>query len=168
MSGDASEIRVRVDTEAGRTVIQPVGACRAGVCPSLRAYLDWAQPPAIREVYFDLSETEFVDSTFIGLLLSTVRPPSGGDRPMHLVGPSGEICKLLHLMHLESVFHIIDALPPAEGAWQTLSTQCEDTDALADLIIDAHQALIDADARNEPAFRRVVDGFRAKREGGDA
>ena len=50
------------------------------------------------------------------------------------------------------------------GEWHELKPADLESDCLAGIVIKAHEALIDADERNEAAFGRVVEGFRAYRK----
>ena len=57
----------------GRIYVKATGHATAFVCPSLKAAvfgrLD--SPPSVEGVYFDLSDCEYMDSTFLGLIVGT-------------------------------------------------------------------------------------------------
>lgn len=167
----ACEISVYVIRDTASVVVRAAGSCRATVCPSLKAYFEWMRKPVVRDVYVDLSATEFVDSTFIGFLVSSSRECLDEARPeLHLAAPSPAVRQALEQMHLMGRFRIVDEMPTLAGSVEELPRVNASNAELADLIVKAHEALIAADPRNEAEFRRVVEGFKAMRDkpGADA
>jgi anti-anti-sigma factor len=162
---DACEISVSVVRDAGIVVVRATGACRATVCPSLRAYFEWMRKPVVQDVYLDLSAAGYVDSTFIGFLVGSSQACRKDGRPdLHLVAPSPAVLKALDQMHLAAHFRVADEIPTMVGTVEQLPRIDASNVEMADLIVKAHEALIAADPRNEPEFRRVVDGFKAIRD----
>lgn len=162
---DACEISVYVVRETGAVVVRAAGSCRATVCPSLKAYFEWMRKPVVQDVFIDLSATEYVDSTFIGFLVSSSQECKHDGRPaLHLAAPSPEVRKALEQMHLTGRFDVVDELPTLAGSVVELPRVNASNVEMADLIVKSHEALIDADPRNEEEFRRVIDGFRAIRD----
>jgi anti-anti-sigma factor len=164
MSG-ACEISVYVERDSRVVVVRAAGSCRATVCPSLRAYFEWMRKPVVQDVYLDLSAAEYVDSTFIGFLVSSSQGCRSDGRPdLHLAAPSPTVRKALEQMHLSKHFDFVAEMPTMAGSVEELPRINASNAEMADLIVKAHEALIAADPRNEPEFRRVVDGFRAIRD----
>lgn len=164
MSG-ACEISVNVVRDAGIVVVRVAGSCRATVCPSLRAYFEWLRKPVVQDIYLDLSAAGYADSTFIGFLVASSRECRSDSRPdLYLVAPSPAVRKALDQMHLAAHFRVADEMPTMVGSVEQLPLIDANNIEMADLIVKAHEALIAADPRNEPEFRRVVDGFKAIRD----
>jgi hypothetical protein len=112
----------------------------------------------------DLSQVEHVDSTFVGLLLGRARVKGDASVPkLHLLDPSEAASHALRRMHVLQLFDVCDSISDPPTRWRELSGGTSDRHELADLVIDAHEHLIDADGRNAEVFRRVVEGFRAER-----
>ena len=142
-------------------VIKPVGACTAIISTSIRDHVHQLQHTDVTDIYFDLSITDSVDSTFIGLLLTMVgRKYEPGEPEIHLLNPSESIEKRLTQLHVITLFDICELMPEFPTDWRMLSGEPVEPDQLAKLVIEAHEELIHADSRNVGEFSGVVDGFR--------
>ncbi len=145
-------------------VIRVRGAGTAAACMRLRPYLARFATPQTECLHFDLSETSRVDSTFVGYLVALSKDGRGSSRPaVRLVRPAAGVMKSLEQMYVLVLFDVGDALPGEPPTWHTVTEESADADGMADAVADAHEALIDADERNAPVFRRVVDLFRSRR-----
>jgi hypothetical protein len=121
--------------------------------------------PEVTDIYFDLTDAGGVDSTFTGLLLSLATCRNDPARPaVHLLRPSPAVITALNRMYVLSLFDVCQSAPEAPADWQDLMPEKPLPEKTADVVIEAHEKLIDADPRNESAFRPVVEGFRAERE----
>ena len=144
-------------------VIRPHGRCTALVCTGLRQYLQQMIRPGVEDVYFDLSDAEWLDSTFIGLLISYVQRKSDPQVPaIHLVRPSKAVLDNLGSMYVLPLFDVCDAPPEEPTGWTRLPDPAASAEQLADVVVSAHESLIDADERNEAAFGGVVKTFRSE------
>lgn len=141
------------------------GRCTMGICPTLKSTLHERTRDAVRHIYIDLSNTEAIDSTFTGFLL-TLRPHR--DRPdapaVHLVAPTPNVMRTLETMQVSRLLDVVDALPASDINWQPIVAASGDPKEAGEIIIEAHESLIEADERNREEFGRVVEGFRKDQE----
>jgi anti-anti-sigma regulatory factor len=145
-------------------VIRPMGSCTMAIAGLVQSRVKRCRRPQTTDLYFDLSQADAIDSTFTGLLLSLVTSKADADVPnVHLLAPSASVMDALGRMHVLVLFDVCSSManPPTE--WQELTADPAGPDELTDLVIDAHQQLIDADPRNVKPFGRVVEGLREQR-----
>jgi anti-anti-sigma factor len=156
--------------------IKATGHVTALVCPPLKAAvferLD-ADPP-VTKVYIDLSDCEYMDSTFLGLIVGTKK------RFARLLGSSridsgsivlisvNEACKgLLRTIGFLGMVELSDAKIPFPPELKRLSGEAR---ASARFLLDAHEDLSDLSADNRKRFatlttvlKSVVDAEDRKR-----
>jgi len=151
-----------------RIVLRPEGRCTAILADAIHRYLEQSEIGAGHDVYFDLSGASFVESTFAGLLVKLARRHASPatDRPVHLLAPSPPAMTALNQMGLARFFDICDALPQQPPAWAALPVEGSDPQALADLIVEAHESLIAANPDNQAAFDGVIRCFKAAKDKG--
>jgi anti-sigma B factor antagonist len=104
---------VNVTAQDGWTILVPVGDLDMASAPELRGHLHRAVSATGGWVIVDLGGVHFVDSQGLGTLVGGLKRARthGGD--LRLVGPSGEVRRLLELTHLDRAFAVTDDL---EGA----------------------------------------------------
>jgi anti-anti-sigma regulatory factor len=161
----STNIMTAIDDANGIVLVKTTGPCTMGVCPALQAYLRTFQTPEKTDIYFDLSQAQAIDSTFTGLLLSlATKKPDARAPAMHLFQPADRVREALATMHVLSFFDICAEWPATPATWTPLPTPTADSEEAADLIIESHENLIEADERNKPEFDGVVKTFKAERE----
>lgn len=159
-----SKILVAVSDSRPTVAVKPIGVCKMGICQTLRRFVEQYEAPNKTDVYFDLSAVEFVDSTFTGFLLGLATKKNRPSAPdLHLVSPSAKALDTLRGMHLLPFFDICDKMPHPPGEWTVLAAEPVNADGAADLVIETHEQLVEADPRNADQFGRVVEVFRSER-----
>ena len=159
-----TRIPVLVGQDRGRVFIRPVGSCTLLICGLINDCLEKLGRPATTDVYFDLSEVDAIDSTFTGLLVSLAKVGDDRSGPAtHLLNPAPPVVEALERMHVLSLFDRCTSVPRVPTRWHELTGEAADRDKLAELVIAAHEQLIEADPRNTEVFGPVVEGLRAER-----
>lgn len=158
-----------VAADGARVFFKPQGRCSALLGNAIRQYFRRLPADSGRDVYFDLSAADMLESTFAGLLLSLVRQKgTGAVAGVHLVRPSSEAVSSLRSMNVLGFFDVLESSDGIPDAWVSLAADAANPDDLADLIVRAHEALVAADPRNEAVFGAVVRGFKAVHGAGGA
>ncbi|HEY3242290.1 MAG TPA: hypothetical protein VGM03_02975 [Phycisphaerae bacterium] len=117
--------------------------------------------PVTTDIYFDLSEAAGIDSTFTGLLVSiAIRRKEANLPAVHLLSPSRSVREALSSMHVLALLHTCTQAPAGPIEWQDLPHTPEAPEPMRELIVDAHESLIQADPRNAAEFGPVVAGLR--------
>ena len=109
----------RLSTEepaAGVAVIVLVGEVDPYTAPELKKALIGAIEGGTRRVIVDLTETTFIDSTTLGVLIGGVKRlrPEGGD--LSIVASDHNIRKIFEITLLDRIFAIFETRDDALGA----------------------------------------------------
>lgn len=162
---NARNISILTGLCRGQPVIRLQGPCTFAACERIRKYLDPFRKPATTDLYFDLSEVPWIDSTFAGFLVSLATRRHAQDRPeLHLIAPSEGVLDALGQMHLIVLFDILQALDENVSEWKELPADDGSAQQTGDMVIECHERLIEADPRNAKAFGPVVEAFRSDRQ----
>ncbi|NML13611.1 STAS domain-containing protein [Azohydromonas caseinilytica] len=146
----------------GIHVLRLLGEVRYPLAPALDAYLRRLfDGPAPAGFVIDLSATDAIDSTHLGLLarLSTRLRQAGAPRAT-IVSTRPDITEVLLSMGFDEEFQLVGEdgrIGPAAGAEAVPAGEGEpDEAALNRTLLDAHRALIELSERNREAFADVV------------
>ncbi len=161
------EEAVYYKSEDGNVYIRATGHVTALVCPPLKTAvferLD-SQPP-VAKVYLDLSDCEYMDSTFLGLIVGTQKRyarlfagAKGACGSIVLVGVN-EACKgLLRTIGVLGMVELSEAEIPFPADLPRLSGEAR---ASARFLLDAHEDLSDLSAENRKRFSTLTSVLRS-------
>lgn len=159
--------RVLYAERDGTCVLRFEGTIRYTMAPSIDAFLDRllaTGPP--RTICADLSETESIDSTGIGLLakIAIAERRAGRGKPL-LFSSRREISEVLCSVCLDRVFDMVEGAPEADGLTPLTATEPGERE-LARTIFETHCLLCELSEGNRAMFRDVVEELA--KEVGDA
>ncbi len=146
--------------ESGDTrILKLVGDVRLTLCSTLNAYIDSVvngkQPTAM---LVDLSETEALDSTTLGMLAKlSVRVRERWQIPTTLVSSRKDVTRILESMGVAQVFVLIDhsnGIPPVLDEIPLLPASEEQ---MRTQILEAHRTLMEMNESNRERFRELVE-----------
>jgi anti-anti-sigma regulatory factor len=113
-------------------------------------------------VVFDLSDCEYLDSTFIGCLVQLHRTYGKVKPPRYLVAaPEPRRKKLLGACAVDRILPAVDAPPLLCGEWVVLASSGSrgDRPELMRHVMECHRALAQLDTPMKTAFTRIADGI---------
>jgi anti-anti-sigma factor len=142
----------------GVHVLRYIGDIRYILSPSIDRFLAgvFAGPKPAGFV-IDLTETDSIDSTNLGLLARIAIRMQALDAPrVTLVSNRADINSVLTSMALDEVFSIVDAAGEVAGPLQELPPVDVNREVLAHTLIDAHRALMELNEHNREMFQDVV------------
>ena len=157
--------------------IKATGHVTALVCPELKAavFERLDMDPPVGEIYVDLSDCEYMDSTFLGLIVGTQKrfarlkgsTQIGSGRIVLL--SVNEACRgLLRTIGVLGMVELSDAPVPFPAELERISGEGKTS---ARFLLDAHEELSDLSSENRRRFatlttvlRSVVDSERLKGE----
>jgi hypothetical protein len=128
-------------------------------------------------VVFDLSQCEYLDSTFLGVLIGLYREfsrnaPGAGSAsapsvstgtPRYAIAALPDVRKkLLGPTHLDRLIPMLDAPPATIGPWTTLAEQALDRTELTRHVMQAHRALAQTDCPMRDVFAKIADQMEAE------
>jgi anti-anti-sigma factor len=148
---------LRVGTDARGAFVAAFGSIRAALCYPLRETLlarleETADIPA---VFVDLSRCEYMDSTFIGLLVAMdrrLRKGSGGR--VHVIRPSTPCRELLRQMGLQELLLVEEAAVELPASMEEVEKPSGRP--ATEFVLRAHEALMETseEARRKFALLR--------------
>jgi len=156
----------------GTHYLRLIGAVRYPLATSLDHFLQNIFSGSIPRAFLvDLSATDVIDSTNLGLLVKIARLMSENHAPsVVLFSPREDITEVLLSMGFNQFFQLITTDSPE----QEDATECKpipiaeaDRTSLARTILEAHRALMAMDARNESVFMDVVRYLEKEVEGSE-
>ena len=154
--------RVFTGTIDGLLIIIPEGHLTAKLCPSLNAYIHKTlqQDLSIKRMHFDLSGCDYMDSTFLGLIVACVKATRKCGLPTPMVHEAGDQCmSLLRTMGLTKMLSFTSDHCPRPDTLECLST----SDSLtAQYILDAHRDLGGLSKENFERFESLIQTLDAK------
>jgi anti-anti-sigma regulatory factor len=109
-------------------------------------------------VVFDLSACEYLDSTFLGILIDLYRRFGRVNPPRYLIAaPQEDRKRLLGAMHLERLIPMLDTPPDVTSAWVTIADRNLVGKDLIRHVMEAHRALAQTDCPLRDVFARIAD-----------
>jgi len=142
----------------GSYVLKFFGDVRLTLCSSLDCHLEESlASPEVKEILIDLTQTEGIDSTSLGLIakLSLKAQKRGLEKPA-LVSTNPDITRILLTMGFDHVFVLLDQLPPSVQELKKLPLVQESVEEMQQRIIAAHRVLMDLNESNREAFQDLV------------
>ena len=154
-------------SQDGIHVLRFVGDVRYTLGHSLDRFLDGLFTAAVPAGFvIDLSATDCIDSTNLGLLVRIAREMEnhGGPR-VTLISDRPDINAVLSSMALDEVFDIVSRAPFSVGTERELPQKTADRDALSRTLLKAHRALMELSEHNAETFHEVVAKLEQKNSG---
>lgn len=142
----------------GSYVLKFVGDVRLTLCSSLDNYLEESlDEPGINEILIDLTQTDGIDSTSLGLIakLSFKAIERNLPKPA-LVSTNPDITRILLTMGFDHVFVLLDQMPANTHELKQLPLVQESVEEMQERIIAAHKVLMGLNESNREAFKDLV------------
>ncbi|MFT5722850.1 MAG: anti-anti-sigma factor [Motiliproteus sp.] len=144
--------------QAGTYVLKFVGDVRLTLCATLDQFLATTlEYDNFKSIIIDLTETQGIDSTSLGLLakLSVRLKRRHRQRPT-IVSTNEDITRVLLSMGFDKVFILIQDRVESSAELRELDLLQESEERVRERVLDAHRALMDLNANNREAFRDLV------------
>lgn len=142
----------------GTYVLKLIGEVRLTLCSSLETFLQaMFEEPGFRSVIVDLSETETIDSTSLGLLakLSIMARKQIEQRPV-LISPRPDITRILMSMGFERIFVIVEDAGNHTSEYREIECNDCSEESTHARVLDAHRVLMSLNENNRKAFSDLV------------
>ncbi|WP_281645193.1 STAS domain-containing protein [Parendozoicomonas sp. Alg238-R29] len=143
----------------GSFILKFVGDVRLTLCSTLDRTLDTIlNQPGIKSVIIDLTETQGIDSTSLGLLarLSIQSQKRFGFVPT-ILSTNDDINRILMTMGFDKVFVIVkEAADKGVKVLQDLPSEESADQEVMDKVLSAHKTLMDLNEHNRQEFQDLV------------
>ena len=148
-------------------VLRFIGNIRYTLSPSIDRFLERifsdSQPAGF---IVDLTETESIDSTNLGLLARLARRMQMLDNQrVTIVSNRPDINSVLNSMALDEVFDIVEGTSLETDAVQEVPQQNIDKQILTRTLIKTHRALMELNEHNRKTFEDVVSALEKNEAG---
>jgi anti-anti-sigma factor len=146
--GNGADFVVRIE---GRGTLQESPAFKAFAVELLDDH-----PSAMLTV--ELERCEYLDSTFLGCLVSLGRRYAQGHSKRFVIAATPATrARLLAPTRLDRVLPLVDVFPPEPPAWAEIPIEIPTAHDLGWHIMECHEELVETDAPQAPAFRAIVE-----------
>lgn len=124
---------------------------------SLRQYCDHFIQCGNERLLVDLSECTYLDSTFLGTLAGPALKLRKTRGVLQVAGSSRRVLESIRTLGLDRIFECVDDLPAYDAAQlQPLESGAPQKETTGELLLQAHQTLLECDPRNAPKFQDLV------------
>ncbi len=150
--------KIQFAESEGTFVLKFIGDVRLTLCAALDAYIEKIfSALSFDSIIIDLTETENIDSTSLGLLakLSNLSRQKVGLLPT-LVSNHEDMNRLLQSMGFDQVFNILSEGTPTSVELEDLPGQVLSEEVVKDKVLEAHRILMNLNDHNREAFRDLV------------
>jgi anti-anti-sigma factor len=156
--------RILVGDHDGIYVLKFTGDVRVTLCATVDSFLKaLLNRGDFRAVVVDLTATDGIDSTSLGLLarLSIETQRRFGFVPT-LVSTQPDITRLLSTMGFDDVFHIVEEPLTEVGQLGELPELESDQEDLRQRVLEAHRVLMSLNDRNRENFQDLVTALETE------
>lgn len=155
--------RIQYAESEGTFILKFLGDVRLTLCAALDAYIEKAVSAMhFKSVVIDLTETDNIDSTSLGLLakLSILSSERAGLLPT-LVSNQADMLRLLQSMGFEQIFNIVAESTPTDAELKELPAQVLSEEQVRERVLEAHRLLMDLNDHNRSAFTDLVSSLES-------
>lgn len=139
--------KIQFAEQNGSFVLKFVGEVRLTLCSALDSTIEKIFAALnFSAIIIDLTETQSIDSTTLGLLPT-------------LVTTNPDITRLLQSMGFDQVFNIVDRPIPCPECLSDLPPQDQSEDVVRDKVLEAHRILMGLNESNREAFHDLVSAL---------
>lgn len=155
--------KILVAEHDGVYLMRFVGDVRVTLCVTVDSFLDeMFGDENFNSVVVDLSRTEGIDSTSLGILakLSIQAQDKFGFVPT-LISTNADITRMLRTMGFDDVFNIVEEPIEAEDQLGELPQRIASEDDVRQRVLEAHRVLMSLNEANREAFHDLVETLEA-------
>ena len=155
--------RIQYAESGGTFILKFLGDVRLTLSAALDAYIEKVISALhFRSIVIDLTETENIDSTSLGLLakLSILSSERIGSLPT-LVSNQADMLRLLQSMGFEQVFNIVAESTQTDAELKELPAQVLSEEQVRQQVLEAHRLLMDLNEHNRTAFTDLVSSLES-------
>ncbi|MDO9622069.1 MAG: STAS domain-containing protein [Moraxellaceae bacterium] len=161
-----SDCKMQYAEHNGTYVLKLRGDVRVPICTSLEKFIEdhLLNDKRLRAVMIDLTETDSIDSTALGLLAKI----AVALRELNLGKPiilclSSDINRILASMGFDEVFRILQTTAALRDRLDELPDEVLSEAEVTQCVIDAHRTLMGLSESNQQTFRSLVDALESEK-----
>lgn len=119
----------------------------------------------IKRIYFSVKKASYMDSSFIGLILSMKKKFANQENSVFLLNPSDKIVEIFQIMGLDSfVPSLYDEHIECEDCYIEVHQKIENSITDIKLLLESHQNIMETSNENKKRFALVEKVFQKELE----
>lgn len=142
----------------GTYVLKLIGEIRVPICATIDGFIEnMFQDRQLNSVLIDLSKTQVIDSTALGLLakIAIQTRKRFHSKPL-IISTQPDVTRILDTMGFEKVFNIVHEEPVKSPRMSEMpNVPCDEVNAF-EKVLEAHRILMDMNESNRETFKDVV------------
>ncbi|QSR85642.1 STAS domain-containing protein [Methylacidimicrobium sp. B4] len=130
---------------------------------SLRQYCENFIQCGSERFLVDLTECTYLDSTFLGTLAGPALKLRKTGGTFQVAGSSRRVAESIRTLGLDRLFECVEHLTPYDaGDLRPLESGAPHRETTGELLLQAHQTLLECDPKNAPKFQDLVSYLSAE------
>jgi anti-anti-sigma factor len=156
--------RILYAVHDGTYVIKFVGDVRVPLCACLEGFLErMFADTTLRSVLIDLTETDGIDSTALGLIAKiAVALKERLQRKPVILSTNADVTRILLSMGFDRVFVMMEKSPEGDELLDELPMVEPSHNDLARNVLEAHRVLMGLNEKNRATFRDLVEALECE------
>ncbi len=107
------DLSIKITENGSARVVRLEGSCDLATAPKLRQALHSLAGADVTEVFLDVRELQFIDSTGLGVVLGAMRRLRETGGTLRIAGAQGIVRRVLEITDLDKVIPLVDDTPAA-------------------------------------------------------
>lgn len=156
--------RILQAEERGIYVLKFIGEIRLNLCSTLDQIIDdMVGNPEFKTVVVDLTETEVIDSTTLGLLAKIALASEERSRFLPtLISTNPDVTRIVQSMGFDRIFLIVREPASEIEELEEISLLRASEQQVRDKVLDAHRVLMSMNKRNRDEFQNLVQALETE------
>lgn len=151
----------------GIYVLKFIGEIRLNLCSTLDHLVESiTQDPEFKTVVIDLTETDIIDSTTLGLLAKIAM---AAEKQSHflptLISTNHDITRIITSMGFDKIFIIVKEPASRIEELEEIPVLRASEQQVRDKVLDAHRVLMGLNSRNREEFKNLVRALEFEEPG---
>ena len=161
-----SQCRVLQADCSGVYILKLVGEVRLNACSTIDSVIEKiSESPNFRSLVVDLSETDHLDSTTLGMLAKlAVKAKEKSHFLPSIVSTNPDVTRIVESMGFDSVFVISKEPIENESVLAEMEQKPLQEEEMRQTVLNAHRVLMDINENNRDKFRDLVDALQGNGE----
>lgn len=153
-----SDCRILQAEKRGIYVLKFVGEVRLNLCSTLDQIIDdMVGNPEFRTVVVDLTQTEVIDSTTLGLLAKIAMASEERSHFLPtLITTNPDVTRIIQSMGFDRIFLIVREPATELEELEEIPVMKASEQEVRDKVLDAHRVLMSLNSSNHEEFRNLV------------
>ena len=153
-----SDCKILQAEQRGIYVLKFVGEVRLNLCSTLDQIIeDMVSNPEFRTVVVDLTQTEVIDSTTLGLLAKIAMASEERSHFLPtLITTNPDVTRIIQSMGFDRIFLILREPATEPDELEEIPVMKASEQEVRDKVLDAHRVLMSLNNSNHEEFRNLV------------